>query len=244
MFISRLNMSQFKESVREHNMETVVVPIGMLEAHGEHCALGTDMLIPREFMRRLDKLMGTRLLIAPEIPYGHSFSLSPFAGTIDISAQAFGEYVYAVCAGFVRQGCKQIVLFNGHGGNMAALNLVSERLADLGAFVLTINWWIDYKDLIAPIAKATGHAGEDETSCVLAIDASLVDMSKAHSYGRKWPTNIKFAEMGKYVYPNANNGDATQATADKGERIYEALLPAIVQDIEMFWDLKTEVSGA
>lgn len=235
MYLERLNMHQFVELMKDARVTTALIPIGMTEAHGEHCALGTDFLIPREFVRRLDQVVGDKVVMAPEIPYGHSWSLAPFSGTLDIPGRVFADYVSAVGEQLVRQGFQYIVLFNGHGGNMPALSFVSEHLADLGATVLSINWWIDYRDLIVPIAPDFGHAGEDETSCVLAIDESLADMQYAHKHLDSVSRKLRFSGMETYNYPNANNGDATKATAEKGLAIYDALIPAIIDDLEDMW---------
>jgi creatinine amidohydrolase len=236
MYMMDLNMRSF-EKVRE-SVNTVLIPIGMIEAHGPHCSLGTDILIPREFVKRLDPLVGKRVLMAPEIAYGHSFGLAPFAGTIDVSGEAFANYVFEVAKGFLHQGFRNIVLFNGHGGNMASLNLVSEKLADLDATVLSINWWVDYRDTIVKFAPDTGHAGEDETSVVLAIDEKLVEMGNVGQHTIPTPRNLKFKDMGLVSYPEAYSGNAAEATAEKGEAIYDALLPLVVRDLETMWSLR------
>jgi creatinine amidohydrolase len=235
MYMMDINMNEFRKLTQREGVNTVLIPIGMLEAHGEHCALGTDTLIPREFVRRLDTEIGHKILMAPEIPYGHSWGLAPFPGTIDVPGRVFADYVSAIGEQFVKQGLRYVILFNGHGGNVSALSLVSEHLAQLGAVVLTINWWLDYRDTIVQFAPVTGHAGEDETSCVLAIDERLVDMSLAHDYTGTLPRNLKFQDMGLQLYPHANNGHATEATVEKGKQIYDALVPAILADIGQMW---------
>jgi creatinine amidohydrolase len=233
MYMMDLNMTTFQKL--QSDINTALLPIGMIEAHGPHCSLGTDILIPREFVKRLDPIIGEKVLMAPEIPYGHSFSLAPFPGTIDVSGEAFAQYVLEIGKGFIHNGFRNIILFNGHGGNAASLNLVSEKLADLGATVLTINWWLDYRDTIVTIAPDTGHAGEDETSAIMASDPSYVDMGNVGQHTISVPRNLKFANAGRAMFPDAYSGDAASATADKGERIYEALLPLIVKDIETMW---------
>lgn len=240
MYMMNLTMHEFIRQMEEKRVNTVLIPIGMLEAHGEHCALGTDMLIPREFVRRLESRVGDKVMVAPEIPYGHSFALAPFRGTIDVPARVFEDYVAAIGGEFIKQGFRHIVLFNGHGGNMPSLSNVSERLADLGAYMLTINWWLDYRDHIVPIAPAVGHAGEDETSCVLAIDPSLVEMEYAHDHEDTVSRKIKAKDLGRRIYPHANSGNATQATAEKGESIYNALVEDILADLASFWAFANE----
>jgi creatinine amidohydrolase len=203
--------------------------------HGPHCSLGTDVLIPREFVRRLDSTLGDKILMAPEIPYGHSWALTPFEGTIDVSANAFMQYVYEIAKEYHRNGFKHIILFNGHGGNIASLMIIAEKLADLGATVLTINWWIDYKEAILKITSHPGHAGEDETSLVLAIDESLVDQKGVGHHHTSVPFNVKFKDWGKAVFPDGYLGNAADATVEKGEKLYQELLPLILQDIESMW---------
>lgn len=235
MYMMNLNMTTFQEIRKQ--MDTVLIPIGMIEAHGPHCSLGTDILIPREFVQRLEPLVGDRVLMAPEIPYGHSFGLAPFAGTIDVSGETFAQYVLEIALGFLHNGFRRIILFNGHGGNMAALQLVSEKLADAGAAVLSINWWMDYRDTIIRFAADTGHAGEDETAVLMAIDESLVDLKDVGAHTITVPRNLKFKDMGKVTYPDAFSGNAGVATVDKGEQILKALVPLIIKDIETMWGL-------
>jgi creatinine amidohydrolase len=233
MYMMDLNMTTFQEV--QNRVNTVLLPIGMIEAHGPHCSLGTDILIPREFVKRLDPLIGEKILMAPEIPYGHSFGLAPFPGTIDVSGEAFAQYVLEIGKGFIQNGFRNIILFNGHGGNAASLSLVSEKLADLGAMVLTINWWLDYRETIKMFAPDTGHAGEDETSAIMASNSLFVDLGNVGQHTIPVPRNLKFRNMGKVAYPEAYSGDAASATIEKGEQIYQALLPLIVKDIEMMW---------
>lgn len=234
MYMTMLTMRSFQEL--RQKVDTVIIPIGMIEAHGPHCSLGTDLLIPREFMRRLDLQLGERLLVAPEISYGHSWGLAAFPGTIDIAAEAFANYVYEVAKGFVRNGFQYIILFNGHGGNMSSLNLVSEKVADLGVFVLSINWWLDYRETIIQYAPETGHAGEDETSVLMAIDPVLVESGIAGSHKVAIPPNLRFQAGGKVMYPQAFSGNAGVASVTKGQEIMEALIPLMLRDIRTMWE--------
>ncbi|MCY0875188.1 MAG: creatininase family protein [Firmicutes bacterium] len=241
MYMMNMTQHDFLQAMKD-GIDTVLIPIGMLEVHGEHCALGTDTLIPREFVQRLEKVIGEKIMVAPEIAYGHSWALAPFRGTIDVSHTAFTSYVTEVAEQFFRQGFRHIILFNGHGGNISSLTAVGEHLADLGAYVLTINWWLDYRDTIVKYAPNTGHAGEDETSCVLAIDESLVQMAYAHDHTDTLSRKIKSKQMGLRIFPNGNTGNATEATVGKGLQIYEALIPEIVQDIRSLWEFAAESS--
>ena len=118
---------------------------------------------------------------------------------------------------------------------MSSLNLVSEKTADLGALVLSLNWWLDYRDTIRQFAPETGHAGEDETSVLLAIDASLVESGIAGAHKVAVPPNLRLPAGGKAMYPQAFSGNAGAATITKGQEIIEALIPLMLKDIRTMW---------
>jgi creatinine amidohydrolase len=238
MYIMDLTASKFKEIKK--TLDTVLLPIGMIEMHGPHCSLGTDVWIPREFVRRLDQRIGDRVLMAPEVAYGHSWGLAPFEGTIDISAEAFSQYVFEIGKEFRRNGFEQIVLFNGHGGNIPSLTIVAEKLADLGMKVLTINWWMDYREQILEITKGPGHGGEDETSLILAIDEKLADPKLADNHQVNMNPKIKFEKSGLKLFKDGYLGNAGAATAEKGERLYEMMLELVLSDIEDLWRVTYE----
>lgn len=238
MYMMDLTASKFNEMRK--SVDTVLLPIGMIEMHGPHCSLGTDVWIPREFVRRLDQRIGDRILMAPEVAYGHSWGLAPFEGTIDISAEAFSQYVFEIGKEFRRNGFEQIVLFNGHGGNIPSLTTVAEKLADIGMKVLTINWWVDYREQILEITKGPGHGGEDETSLILAIDEKLADPNLAGDHHVNMNPKIKFEKSGLKLFKDGYLGNAGAATAEKGERLYEMMLELVLSDIEDLWRVAYE----
>lgn len=239
MDMMTMNLSDFEEMQKTVN--TVLLPIGMIEAHGPHCALGTDVLIPREFVRRLERARGDRILMAPEVAYGHSWGLAPFPGTIDVSAEAFGNYVFEICRGFHQNGFSNIILFNGHGGNISSLDIVTEKLADLGVRTLTINWYIDYREDIKQIAPDPGHAGEDETSLVLAIDERYAFTEGVGSHEIPLAKRFRFKNGGITLYPEAFSGNAEAATAEKGEQLYRMMVDLVLQDIDTLWDIEQQL---
>jgi len=227
MYMINMNMDEFAQYSK--NIGTVIVPIGMTEAHGHHCPLGTDVLIPRRLLEMVELELGERIIIAPEVPYGHSWSLAPFAGTIDIPAGVFEDYVYHIGMGFLKWGFKNVVLFNGHGGNIPSLTTVMEKLADQGLTVMLINWWKDFAPDILSVCDGQGHAGEDETSAVLAIDPSLVDMNRANTNWNRAVANIRYKGMQEVTMKHAQTGDATKATKEKGQAILAMVAQRVVE---------------
>lgn len=228
-----LNQNKFKEAQKKIN--TVIIPIGTIEAHGEHLPVGTDILIPEGLVDRIEKIIGDHVLIAPSVNYGHVWTLNPFPGSINISTKILSEYIFEIGKSFIESDFIYIVLLNGHGGNIPALSSVSERLADLGGTVITFNWWVDFKDEILKICEGQGHAGEDESSAALAVAESHCDMTLAKYNNRRLIANIKKKDIGLLSYEHAMNGDATKATREKGEKILETVTAKIVEILREVW---------
>lgn len=223
MYILDYTSKRYPELVEK--VDTVVIPIGSLEAHGQHCPLGTDILIPERMCEDLEEAAGERLLIAPAINYGYTPTLISFPGTVTIPAETLISLYTEVGLGFVKWGAKNIVFMNGHGGNIALLNIACDRIARAGGTAMVISWWATYSQDIRKICETQGHAGEDETAVILGIDATLVEDS-ARSVHMKRAFNLPLAGPGQVAarYPQAMNGDSTKATVEKGEKLLAMLL--------------------
>ncbi len=231
MYMANFTSDNFKGNVNKSDL--VIIPIGSLEAHGHHLPLGTDIFSPRLFCQKLEETMGEEIWIAPEIPYGQSYELTVYPGTINVPSQVFAEYVYWVGKGMYENGMKKLILLNGHGGNITALNLAAEMLEKIGMDVLVINWWLDYSAEIKAITGAQGHAGEDETSAILYYDSSLVKMDKATKNFNKPLLRVKYKDSAKYCYRDALSGDATKATYEQGEKIFASVVESMIRDIKI-----------
>lgn len=231
MYIVDFTSDDFKENLKKSDV--VIIPVGSVEAHGHHMPLGTDIFSPRLFCKMIDEKIGNEVWIAPEIPYGQSYDLSIYAGTVHIPSEVMGEYVYHIGRSFYENGLKKLIFLNGHGGNVNALNLAGEKIARLGMDVLTINWWLDFSKDILTITEGQGHAGEDETSAILYYNDKLVQMDRAMKNNRKPLVKINFKDRGRVLYENALSGDATLASKEKGERIFKLLTEKIIEIINV-----------
>lgn len=231
MYIVNYTSDDFKSNLLKSDI--VVIPVGSVEAHGHHLPLGTDIFSPRLICNKLQEKIGDEIWIAPEVPYGQSYDLTVYPGTINVPSQIFAEYLYWIGKGFYENGMKKIIFMNGHGGNINALNLASEKLVNLGADVMVINWWLDFSRDILTVTEGQGHAGEDETSAILYYDETLVHMDKAMKNNKKPLIRIKYKDSAKLIYENALSGDATLATKEKGERIFEILTKKIIDIVRI-----------
>jgi creatinine amidohydrolase len=236
MYLADCISDDFKANLNKANM--AIVPIGSVEAHGHHLPLGTDVFSPRLFCKIIDEKIGELLWIAPEIPYGQSYDLSVYPGTIHIPTEVMASYVFFVGKSLFDNGIKKLLFLNGHGGNINALNLASEKLMQLGMEVVIINWWLDFSKDILTITEGQGHGGEDETSAILYYDEKLVQMSKAMKNDKKPLMKVFFKDRGRVLFENALTGDATLATREKGEKIFQLVTERIIELILNFRDGK------
>jgi len=231
MYILDYTSKRYPELVQK--VDTVVIPVGSLEAHGQHCPLGTDILIPERMCEDLEEAAGEELLIAPAINYGYTPMLMSFPGTVTIPAETLISLYTEVGLGFVKWGAKNIVFMNGHGGNISLLNIACDRIAQAGGTAMVISWWATYSQDILKICDTQGHAGEDETAVILGIDATLVEDS-ARSVHMKKAFNLPLAGPGQTAarYPKAMSGDSTKATVEKGEKLLAMMLEKNLEYID------------
>ena len=230
MYIIEYTSDNFKK--HSEKVDTIIIPIGSVEAHGHHLPLGTDIFSPRLFCEKINEKIGDKIWIAPEIPYGQSYDLSIYPGTVTMPSEIMAEYVYYVGKSFYENGLKNIIFLNGHGGNITALSLAAEKLVPLGASVMTINWWLDFSEDILTITEGQGHGGEDETSAVLYYNEGLVQMDKAMKNPNKQVIPVRFKDRGKTIFQDALTGDAKLATVEKGEKMFKLLEDKIIERIE------------
>ncbi|HOU60911.1 MAG TPA: creatininase family protein [Rectinema sp.] len=231
MFAQNLTFPHFEEQIKK--IDTIVIPTGSLEAHGRHCPLGTDILIPERLCKDLELAMGDRILIAPSINYGYSPLLRAFPGTIHLSAELLISIYSEVAKGFIRWGAKNIVFMNGHGGNIPMLSVACDRIAEAGGSAMVISWWATFSQEILGICSSQGHAGEDETSVMMAIDATLVDQKSRSSHVKKaFSLPLATPDQVAERYPDAMNGNSLLATKEKGERLLAMMLEKNIEYID------------
>ena len=171
--LARINWMEFKELVPS-KVQTVLLPLGTLEAHGV-TANGADIIAPVAIAGSIAPRLNA--FIAPVVPYGITGGMDAFPGAFTIPEAAYRPYVTAVIEGLASQGFRNIILINGHGGpQTAVLNDVAQSVGRArGVRTLVINWWSLATDVtIATFGYDGGHAAENETAFMQAIDPSLV----------------------------------------------------------------------
>lgn len=222
--------------------DTVVVAFGATEQHGPHMPLATDALLGD----RLAWLVAERLgaFVAPTVRVGCSNHHLGFPGTISVEDDTFHAVVIDYVRSLARTGFSRIVLLPSHGGNFAPLAAAMEKLGPVdGANVVAITDFtllfeiaqIAEREHGVPLPSGGIHAGEWETSMMLAIHPELVRMDQAapgFTGSLEDAVQGMFAGGVKSISDNGAIGDPTPATSEHGERYLAAAVDLAVQQVE------------
>ena len=240
-----------------------VLPLAATEQHGPHLPLGTDVMIAQAYLARVRELVPDTASVTflPLQPVGISTEHIDFPGTLTLPTEVALNTWFALGESVARAGLKKLVMVTSHGGNSAAMSLVAQDLrARHGLFVVTTGW--------SRLSAAQGifsaeelqhgiHGGAAETSIMLAryaqhvrreavadFRSSAIAMAKDFrwlSANRPAP----FAWQAKDLHPSGAVGEATRATAEKGERLIDSGARAfceLLAEVERF-DPKTLSNG-
>lgn len=171
--MERINWMEFREFVPA-KIDTVLLPTGTLEPHGV-VNNGADNTAP--FAIAMDIAPRINAMVAPTLPYGITGSMTAYPGAMRIREEAYRPFIKEILLGLVKNGFRNIVIVNGHGGpQTAVLTAVADEVAqEKGVRTLVVNWWSYCSDVTKDVfGEDGGHAGWNETAMIQGIDRSLV----------------------------------------------------------------------
>ncbi|WP_248896685.1 creatininase family protein [Haloplanus halobius] len=229
-----------------------LVPLGSTEQHGPHLPLATDHLIAEAFAREAADRTGT--LCTPTINVGVSPHHKQFHGTMWADAPTFRDYVESVTRNLAYHGIDRVVYVNAHGGNVDHLREVGRRLRD-DETLYAIEWMWDESipELVDDLFAQNGpHGGPKETAMIQHLRPELVREDRLDDARDGGVSDVNAAGTVKHgsrtfydAIDNTENGvlgDQTDATAAKGEELFDAAVDQLCQlcgwlDAQAFEDL-------
>jgi creatinine amidohydrolase len=217
---------------------TCLLPFGILEKHGPHLPLGTDLLNVRYATLRAAEQ--EYALVFPEYYFGQIFEAKHEPGTIAYSREIQLQLLQETTDEMARNGCRRIVIVNGHGGNEHLLPFFAQSQLDKPHDYVVYVLDGERSRSGGPAKKSTGldyHAGENETSNTMVSRPDLVHLDRAASESGKdqkrvtLPENVYTGIWWYESFPDHYSGDGSVARKELGEWNMNGTVNAIVEAI-------------
>jgi creatinine amidohydrolase len=217
-----LTAADFRTAI-EKSKGTCLLPFGILEKHGAHLPLGTDLLKVRYVV--LHAAEQEYAVVFPEYYFGQIFEARHEPGTVAYSTHLQLELLQETTDEMARNGCKKVIIVNGHGGNEVLLPFFAQtQLEKPHDYVVYVLGLVDPPPGGPPKKTSIDlHAGESETSKMLVATPDLVHMDRAASESGTDQARLKLPDtlytgIGWYArFPNHYSGDGSAATRERGE---------------------------
>ena len=213
------------------------MPFGILEKHGPHLPLGTDLLNVR--YAALHAAEQEYAIVFPEYYFGQIFEAKHEPGTIAYSRETELRLLQETTDEMARNGCKKIIIVNGHGGNESLLPFFAQsQLEKPHDYVVYVQWGAN-KEPHNPLKKDSldMHAGQSETSNTMITRPDLVHLDRA---GQETGADQKHDPLPETVYtgiwwyarfPDHYSGDGTIASKELGDADIKLWVSTIAETI-------------
>ncbi|MEL6886178.1 MAG: creatininase family protein [Pseudomonadota bacterium] len=225
-----------------------ILPLGATEQHGPHMAHAVDTTLTEAVLSRVKT--AAPALQLPTLAITKSDEHMRHPGTLTLSTQTLLAILSDITASVARAGVQRLVFFNGHGGNTALLEIAARAARiDHGLICAHASWFAfaDTSGIDPATLPHDLHAGEVETSAMLATRPDLVDVDRA----RNFPTAMQGWEEAGYqtgltgqparpgwiiddLTPDGALGNAAAATADKGTQLLDSAAKGFARWLEDF----------
>ncbi|MDP2367324.1 creatininase family protein [Rhodoferax sp.] len=224
-----------------------VLPVAATEQHGPHLPLCVDTSLADGIVSAALGQLPPKLpvLFLPTQAVGYSPEHARFPGTLTLKSETLIRLWTDIGESVAAAGVKKLVLFNAHGGQVSVMDIVARDLrARLDMLVYSVNWFglpltdDDGQDLNALFTAAEHrfgvHAGEIETSMMLALQPDRVEMGRAQNFASKSQErartlailgngqSAKLAWQAQDLNPTGAVGNAAAANAERGQRLIQA----------------------
>jgi creatinine amidohydrolase len=227
-------------AAQEKAGRTCILPIGVLEKHGPHAPIGSDLIHVREWSARVTKR--EYAVVFPDYFYGQIYEAKHQPGTFALPSRVVWDMLDATCDEIGRNGFEKILIVNGHGGNPNLLRyFVQAQLERRRNYVVYL-----YDPAPDPIFEEKArqlrrtdpagdmHAGERETSTLLYLTPELVQQERADRESgdnqRRWSIPDVYTAIWWYGgFPNHYAGEGDKATRELGELFTEERIESLAR---------------
>ena len=218
-------------------VEVAVLPLGATEPHNLHLPYGTDTfqveaIAEQACARAFEN--GARVVMLPPLPYGTETNQMRFPLAMNLNPSTVAKVITDLVRSLEIHGIRKCVLLNGHGGNDLKW-LLRELHLETTVHLFLCNWFKVAADRYPTLYRDAGdHAGEMETSMILAHRPDLVAMEQADA-GAMASTRFKAVNKGwveitrpwHLLTTNSGAGDPRPARAEQGETLTEIVVDRI-----------------
>ena len=248
------DFAQLRDSA-QLSQAVAVLPVAATEQHGPHLPTGVDTDLVNAIVERALPQVGpsATALVLPTQAVGKSNEHQRFPGTLMLSAETLIRVWKEIGASVARSGIRKLLIFNAHGGQVSIMDIVARDLrCEHDLLVYSSNWYqLPLGEAVNGLFSAQEHrfgvhAGEVETSMMLALYPERVAMDQARDFAStsqqraaQYPIlgNGISAKLGWQMQdynPMGAAGNAANATAEKGHAMLNAAgtqLAALIEEI-------------
>jgi len=236
-----LTSAEFVKAIQQAQ-GTCLLPVGIMEKHGLHLPLGNDLINVR--YASLQAAEQDYAVVFPEYYVSQIFEARHQPGTVAYSAHLQLELLQETTDEMGRNGCKRVIIVNGHGGNVNLLPFFAQsQLASPHDYIVYVFMRPSHESMAGrPPMKSSGHAvdfhaGEGETSRTMVARPDLVhldrakDESGADQARQKLPDSLYTGIWWYARFPNHYAGDGSVASRELGEFDTKTLISDLVTAI-------------
>jgi creatinine amidohydrolase len=235
-----LSAADFRDAI-SRAQGTCLLPFGIMEKHGPHLPLGNDLLNVRYVA--LNAAQQEYAVVFPEYYFGQIFEAKHEPGTVAYSRGLQLQLLQETTDEMARNGCKKIIIVNGHGGNNSLLPYFAqsqlESPHDYVVYVQSIARSAPGEPQHKSDRSTDMHAGESETSVSMIARPDLVHLDRAKQESGADQGRLKGLPEGLYTgiwwyarFPNHYAGDGAVASRELGDFEAKTWINTIVQAIK------------